>query len=164
MIAKPMWYYAADYKGAGMASSILAFGNPAVWWTGLAGILFVLMYSVYRNLLPALRVIPGREDDMDRAMPVIVAGFLSAYLPWVLIARLTFIYHYFASVPFIILATAQGLRYIERHRPKLAKALIAVLCVTALALFIAFYPLASGIEVPRAWCDAVSWFDNWMWY
>ena len=147
-----------------MASSILAFGNPAVWWTGLAGILFVLMYSVYRNLLPALRVIPGREDDMDRAMPVIVTGFLSAYLPWVLIARLTFIYHYFASVPFIILATAQGLRLLERKNKKLAYGLTAVLCIAALVLFVAFYPLASGMEVPRAWCDAVSWFDNWMWY
>ena len=40
----------------------------------------------------------------------------------------------------------------------------SVLCIAALVLFIAFYPLASGIEVPRAWCDAVSWFDNWMWY
>ena len=164
LIVKPMWYYNADFKGAGMASSILAFGNPAVWWTGLAGILFVLAYSVYRNALPALRIIPGREDAYDRAMPVIVIGFLSAYLPWVLIARLTFIYHYFASVPFIILATAHTLRCIGRCRPKLEKALIAVLCVAALILFAAFYPLASGAEVPRAWCDAVSWFDNWLWY
>ena len=135
-----------------------------MWWTGIAGILFVLAYSVYRNALPALRVIPGRDDADDRAMPVMVVGFLSAYLPWVLISRLTFIYHYFASVPFIILATAYGLKMLERHRPKMAKALIALLCVIALVLFIAFYPLASGIEVPRAWCDAVSWFDNWMWY
>ena len=164
VIAKPMWYYNADFKGAGMASSILAFGNPAVWWTGLAGILFVLGMSVYRNALPALRILPGRDDDADRAMPVIAVGFLSAYLPWVLVSRLTFIYHYFASVPFIILATAQGFRYLERHRPRTARTLIAVLCVTALVLFIAFYPLASGVEVPRAWCDAVSWFDNWMWY
>ena len=164
VIAKPMWYYSADFKGAGMASSILAFGNPAVWWTGLVGILSMLALSVWRNALPALRVIPGRDDAVDRAMPVIAVGFLSAYLPWVLISRLTFIYHYFASVPFIILATAQGLRYLERHRPKLTRALIAVLCIAALALFVAFYPLASGIEVPRAWCDAVSWFDNWMWY
>ena len=164
VIAKPMWYYNADFKGAGMASSILAFGNPAVWWTGLAGILAMLLLSVCRNALPALRIIPGRDDAYDRAMPVIAVGFLSAYLPWVLISRLTFIYHYFASVPFIILATAQMLRYAERHCPKLARALAAVLCVIALILFVAFYPLASGIEVPRAWCDAVSWFDNWMWY
>ena len=159
-----MWYYAADYKGAGMASSILAFGNPAVWWTGLAGILFVLGYSLYRNALPALRIVRGRNDEYDRAMPVIAVGFLSAYLPWVLVSRLTFIYHYFASVPFIILATAQGLRVLERRAPRATHVLMGVLCVAALALFIAFYPLASGAEVPRAWCDAVSVFDNWMWY
>lgn len=164
LIVKPMWYYQADFKGAGMASSILAFGNPAVWWTGLAGILFVLGYSVYRNLLPAAGVIPGRDDEDDRTLPVIVVCFLSAYLPWVLVSRLTFIYHYFASVPWIIIATALGLKYMARHRRKTAIALGAILAVAALALFVLFYPLASGAEVPRAWCDAAAWFDGWMWY
>ena len=74
------------------------------------------------------------------------------------------IVNFLRSVPFIILATAYGLKMLERHRPKMAKALIALLCVIALVLFIAFYPLASGIEVPRAWCDAMAWFDGWMWY
>ncbi|MCI6267623.1 MAG: phospholipid carrier-dependent glycosyltransferase [Clostridiales bacterium] len=164
LIVKPMWYYNADFKGAGMASSILSFGNPAVWWTGLAGILFVLCYSVYRNALPALRVLPSREDEDDRAMPVIAVGFLSAYLPWVLVSRLTFIYHYFASVPWIIIATALGLKYLARHHRRLAYALAAVLSIAAIALFIGFYPLASGVEVPRAWCDAMNWFKGWMWY
>lgn len=164
LIIKPMWYYSADYAAPGMASSIMAFGNPAVWWTGLAGILFVLGNSVYRNALPALRILPGRQDALDRAMPVIAVGFLSAYLPWVLVSRLTFIYHYFASVPFIILATALALGYLERRERRLARGLTIALCVAAVALFAAFYPLASGMEAPRAWFDAVSWFDNWMWY
>ena len=164
VIAKPMWYYNADFKAAGMASSILAFGNPAVWWTGLAGILFVLGYSVYRNALPALRVLPGRDDAFDRALPVIAVAFLSGYLPWVLVSRLTFIYHYFASVPWIILAAAQGLRYMERAHARMSHMLAALLALAALALFIAFFPLASGFEAPRAWCDAVNWFGNWMWY
>ncbi len=164
LIVKPMWYYAADFKGAGMASSILSFGNPAVWWTGLVGILFVLGYSVYRNALPALGATAGREDEDDRAMPVICVAFLSGYLPWVLVSRLTFIYHYFASVPWIIIATALGLKYLSRHHRRLSYVLAAVLSIAAVALFIAFYPLASGVEVPRAWCDAVSWFDGWMWY
>ena len=124
LIVKPMWFYNADYAGAGMASSILTFGNPAVWWT----------------------------------------GFLSAYLPWVLVSRLTFIYHYFASVPWIIIATAQMLRYLERRNKKIAYAIGIVLGVAAAALFVAFYPLASGAEASRSWCDAVAWFDGWMWY
>ena len=106
LIVKPMWYYSAAFPAMGKASTIMAFGNPAVWWTGLVAILFVLGYSVYRNALPMLRVTRGRDDEYDRALPIIAVGFLSAYLPWVLVSRLTFIYHYFASVPFIILATA----------------------------------------------------------
>ena len=170
LIVKPMWYYSGDFNGAGMASSILAFGNPAVWWSGLAGMLFVLGYALYRCALPALGVLPGREDEYDRLLPAICIGFLSAYLPWVLVSRLTFIYHYFASVPWIILAAALGLKYLARGHKKLAYALCALLAILSVALFIAFYPLASGMEVPRAWCDAVDWFDGvgafggWMWY
>ena len=164
LIVKPMWYYSADFKGAGMASSIMAFGNPAVWWTGLAAILFVLFYSVWRNALPALRAIPGREDEYDRALPVIAVAFLSGYVPWMLVSRLTFIYHYFASVPWIIAATAQALRYLERRRPRMAHVLAVLLVILAAVLFVGFYPLASGLEVPRAWCDAMNWFKNWMWY
>ncbi len=164
LIVKPMWYFHQDFPAAGKVSSILAFGNPAVWWTGLVGILFVLGYSLYQNALPVLGVVPGRDDEYDRAMPVIAVGFLSAYLPWVLVSRLTFIYHYFASVPFIILATAQALRYLERRNQKAARIAGAVLAVAAVVLFAAFYPLASGMEVPRAWCDAVNWFEGWMWY
>ncbi len=164
LIVKPMWYYSAAFPEAGKASTIMAFGNPAVWWTGLLGILFVLGYSFYRNALPMMRVMDGRDDEYDRAMPVIAVGFLSAYLPWVLVSRLTFIYHYFASVPFIILATVQALRYLERRKPKLSHALAGVLGVAAVALFIAFYPYASGMEVSRDWLAAMNWFKNWMWY
>ena len=46
----------AAFPAMGKASTIMAFGNPAVWWTGLVAILFVLGYSVYRNALPMLLV------------------------------------------------------------------------------------------------------------
>ena len=163
VIAKPMWYYNADYAAPGMASSILAFGNPAVWWTGLAAILLTLLQWLRGSVLPALRGGRGRSADAP-ALTVIAVGFLSAYLPWVLVSRLTFIYHYFASVPFIILATAYLLRKTEEASPKAAHVLAAVLSLSALALFAGFYPLASGHEVARSWCDAMNWFPGWMWY
>ena len=162
VIAKPMWYYNADYAAPGMASSILAFGNPAVWWVGLAAILCALYAWARGSALPALL---GRQPDRDApSLAMIAMGFLSAYLPWVLVSRLTFIYHYFASVPFIILATVWALSRLEAARPRLARGLAAGLGLAALALFIGFYPLASGHEVSRAWCDAMNWFPGWMWY
>ena len=164
LVVKPMWYYNADYAAPGMASSILSFGNPAVWWTGLAAILAAL-FRWLRNL-PLRFSRPGERTGDGEALTMIAVGFLSAYLPWVLVPRLTFIYHYFASVPFIILATAWGLQKISLRRPRAGKIFSIVLCAAALLLFIGFYPLASGHEVPRSWCDFMNWFkgSGWMWY
>ncbi len=165
LIIKPMWYYSAAFPATGKASTIMAFGNPAVWWTGSVGILFVLGYSVYRNALPMLRVIPGRDDAYDRALPVIAVGFLSAYLPWVLVSRLTFIYHYFASVPFIILATAQVLRYLERAKPRAQPCAGApCLCVAAVVAVHRVLSLCVGAGGLRGWLARMNWFKNWMWY
>ena len=58
----------------------------------------------------------------------------------------------------------EALRYLERRKPKLSHALAGVLGVAAVALFIAFYPYASGMEVSRDWLAAMNWFKNWMWY
>ena len=164
VIAKPMWFYSGAYSALGKVSSILTFGNPAVWWTGLGAILYALYAWVRSCALPVLGIGRSGEKRDTQALTVLAVGFLSAYLPWVLVSRLTFIYHYFASVPFIILATVFGMEQISRSHPKAAKRAMIVLGVIALVLFIGFYPLASGHEVPRSWCDAMNWFKNWMWY
>ena len=42
--------------------------------------------------------------------------------------------------------------------------LLGLAVVAAVALFIAFYPYASGLEVSREWLARMNWFKNWMWY
>jgi dolichyl-phosphate-mannose--protein O-mannosyl transferase len=37
-------------------------------------------------------------------MTTVFVGILANLLPWVLVTRCTFIYHFFATVPFIILS------------------------------------------------------------
>ena len=135
--------------------SLAAFGNPAVWWSGLVATLFAAGCL-------ALRKIKQRDDASLLTYLMICLG--GALLPWVFITRATFIYHYFASVPFIILATAQGLRYLERHNKKLSHALMLVLGVAAVALFIAFFPYASGVTASTKWLSAMQWFKGWLYY
>ncbi len=164
LIIKPMWYYQADFPLPGKMSTILSFGNPAVWWTGLVAMCLVMALFVRSYLLTPEGRRAGERSFEERALPVLVVGFLSAYLPWVLVSRLTFIYHYFASVPFIILSTSTCLCHLERRFPRVSHVLMAVLMVAAVVLFAAFYPLASGCEVSREWGDAMNWFRGWMWY
>ena len=39
LIIRPIYYYACSSVPEGMMRSIAAFGNPAVWWTGLLGVI-----------------------------------------------------------------------------------------------------------------------------
>jgi dolichyl-phosphate-mannose--protein O-mannosyl transferase len=61
-----------------------------VWWPGLAALIGL-----------TARKIRGKDDSLVGSM--LLVGFAAQYLPWVLVTRCTFIYHYFTAVPFIIL-------------------------------------------------------------
>ena len=150
VIAWPMWYYkGSQYLAEGMISSISCMGNPAVWWTGLAALIFTLVNSAWKK-------------RADWVSVVLIIGFMSQYLPWVLVPRSTFIYHYFASVPFIILMTAFALGRLEKGRDGGAAFHISsgILLALALLLFIMFYPLESGLPMSESYAVHLRWF-NW---
>lgn len=164
LIIKPMWYYAGSFLPEGKISTILSFGNPAVWWTGLAALLYVMMRAAFNRGVPAITQRNLVRDDLDDNLAFLIFGFLAQYLPWVLVPRSTFIYHYFASVPFIILAVGQCFEYLARRDKRAAYIAAGALGGAAFALFVGFYPLASGALVPEAWGDAMNWFGSWMYY
>ncbi len=152
LIVKPMWYYSSDFMPEGMVSSISCMGNPAVWWVGLVGILFVMI-----RLIGSMGQTHNRPE---RSYLLVTVGFLSQYLPWVLVPRSTFIYHYFASVPFIILATMLLLNYIRVRAPRAYRPVCIAQLALVLILFIGFYPLMSGAPIPREYAKLLRWF-NW---
>jgi len=145
----PMWYYSGtDFMPEGMISSISCMGNPAVWWFGLAAILFVTVRMCWVRRA-------SKKDVM------VVIGFASQFLPWVIVPRSTFIYHYFASVPFIICASALLLDAIRKKNEKAFSAVSGGLLAAALILFAAFYPLESGLPCSREYAKYLRWFK---WY
>ncbi|MBQ3575071.1 MAG: phospholipid carrier-dependent glycosyltransferase, partial [Clostridia bacterium] len=145
----PMWYYSGNsYLPSDMISSISCMGNPAVWWTGLIALVFVLIAAAWRRKSP-------------RNYIAVLIGFASQFLPWVLVPRSTFIYHYFASVPFIILCTALMIGWIYRRSKTAGTWVSCGLLTTALVLFAAFYPLESGLPVARRYAEYLRWFK---WY
>ena len=144
----PMWYFSGtEYLAEGMISSISCMGNPAVWWTGLIALIFVLIRSAWRR----------RAEKMHLA---VLIGFASQFLPWVLVPRSTFIYHYFASVPFIILCTVLMLGWLRKKDERVFEWTAGILLALALMLFVAFYPLESGLPVARSYARYLRWF-NW---
>ncbi len=145
---RPMWYYVGYTPSGTKAGTISAFGNPAVWWVCSAALLALIWYLISGKLKT------NRETD------VLVVGAAANYLPWVLVPRCTFIYHYFPMVPFIILAAVYLLKEAEQKYPQLRRGKWVWLGVCAL-LFLLFYPVCSGLTVPTTYIRALEWLPGW---
>ena len=130
--ARPILYY--NSFAGGVRSSFGAFGNPVVWWGG-----FIAMIAM------AIRAVKYRDE---RAL-FIVIGYLSQLLPWVVVTRVVFIYHYFPSTLFLVLALAHVFdAIVERCQGRYKQAVYGYTAAAG-ALFFMFYPALSGMSAPH---------------
>ena len=136
---KPMWYYHGASVAPDMFSTLTASGNPAVWWVG---IICTIILAV---------LIAVKKIKIDKPALLILVGFISNYLPWFFVTRCTFIYHYFATVPFTIMATVYLLKIAEQKFASLKyiRKLKWIWAIVVVLLFVLLYPGISGFEIPR---------------
>jgi dolichyl-phosphate-mannose-protein mannosyltransferase len=155
---RPIFFYDAALLSPPYDEAIASLGNPVVWWSGLVGFFSVLIMLLYQHTAGRKK---GREPNRLLWFPVV--GYLSQYLPWIFSPRkLTFIYHYFSCTPFLILMAGFLFRFLEKEGIMKRKSINVVL-VIAVVFFVAYYPLLSGIPVPRTWLDSLRILPRWQW-
>jgi hypothetical protein len=144
----PMFFFQGQGYPDGVISRIASFGNPAVWWGGGIAVISLIVIRLVRGPF-------GR-----RTMFISIAA-LSQYLPWVIVPRETYIYHFFATVPFMLLLMGVfGKFLIERTRH--GKKFVFIYLGVCLVLFVLFYPGISGLPVPWAYANKVMyWMPKW---
>jgi len=146
IIYRPIWYYSGTISDT-VKEGISSFGNPAVWWAGIPAFFFL----VYRTV-----------QKKDKKAMFLVIGYLSQYLPWVLVGRTVFFYHYFTSVPFVVMMVAYSL-YVLVKEYKLKMPVVFAYVTLAVVLFVMFYPVLSGQPVNTSYVDHfLRWFDSWV--
>jgi predicted membrane-bound dolichyl-phosphate-mannose-protein mannosyltransferase len=145
---RPIWYYVGYNEAEGNISTISSFGNPAVWVVCLFG-----------TAALAVKLLSGKVK-YNKGMFVLFVGACANYLPWVLVTRCTFIYHYFATVPFILLLTVYLVKDMDERKPHLRYVKWAWLTV-AVILFALFYPALSGAEAPKGYISMLEWLPSW---
>ncbi|NLC31792.1 MAG: phospholipid carrier-dependent glycosyltransferase [Clostridiales bacterium] len=165
LILKPFYFFSGTRIG-NTGSTIMSFGNPAVWWGGFAA--FLLM--VYCRLKQHVSLFPLRfslisfEKHTDIRPALLIVAYLAQFAPWMLVPRGTYLYHYFPSVPFIILCAVMALYYLWRKHKKVGLLTTIAYLLIALVLFVAFFPYYSGLRVSTDWLNAMRWFPNWIYY
>ena len=157
-----MYYASASFVPEGYSYAIFCFGNPAVWLVGLLGVAVTLGIWARRHCY-RLEGCPDRLLHMTSrsfgiAPAFVLIGLLAQFLPWVLVPRGTYIYHYFASIPFLILATVLMLHSLSRRWPRAGRCILVSYLIVCLVFFIGFYPYASGVLTPNWWLDFMSRF------
>ncbi|MGC8777685.1 MAG: phospholipid carrier-dependent glycosyltransferase [Candidatus Caldatribacteriaceae bacterium] len=146
---RPIWLYQGEGLPKGQISSIVSMGNPAIWWLGALLLLALLFFPELRK---------------SSALPFILLGFFSQYLPWTLVPRITFIYHYYGCVPFLILLIGVFFRRLE-ERPSPYARWVWVYALLVVVLFVMFYPILSGSVVSEAYVGRfLQWLPSWTFY
>ncbi len=149
---RPIFYY-SNNLGENLRQGISSFGNPLVWWAGIPAFIYTLYVALTKK---------------DKTAGFLCVAYLAQYLPWTLVSRCTFIYHYFPSVPFLALMIGFCfLQLKEKLKGKLSStifySLVIAYAILAFALFIMFYPVLSGQPVNIEYVDKfLRWFDTWV--
>ncbi len=158
IIGKPMYYASEQYVNLSLGThySIFCFGNPVIWFGGLATLLICLFRAIYNmryetDLNCHRWQLKGYYSSLN--WEFLFIGLLAQYLPWVLVPRGTYIYHYFASVPFLILSVVLCVDGLPGKYDKAIQWVCAAFMLMALIAFIVFFPYASGIYAPTAWME-----------
>lgn len=182
VIYRPMFFYMGRELPAGQMECISSFGNPAVWYMGLVCTLISIGLFIKKAVLRTPLVSSSAGDSKflrlfaagDEALPdqserdrrlllFCLLGLACNLLPWVGISRCIFIYHYFASVPFIMIFTVYIFRNICRYNKKAGAALVIAFLVLTAVLFVMFLPVWSGAEVSKDYVNTyLKWFPSWV--
>ncbi|MDP2350902.1 MAG: phospholipid carrier-dependent glycosyltransferase, partial [Chloroflexota bacterium] len=141
---KPVWFYQGGFAGD-TAGAIYDAGNVAIWWMGIPAMAFVAYQAFRRRSL---------------ALALILIGFLAQWVSWARIDRAAFQYHYYTSLPFVVMAlgyfVAEVWHGASRRTWLLARVAAAAALVGPVALWILRLPLCflAGVESVNAGSQA----------
>lgn len=140
LMAMPITYCKLQLKG--LQESVFLLGNPVLWLTGIAAA-FYCLYDLW--------------NTRNHKCEFLLIMYLSPMLPWVLIPRYSFLYHYFPCIP--VLALMIGLCG-EKHG-KIGVRLMGVLVFISICVFVMFYPILSGLPIPVWYAEWLEWMPWW---
>ena len=144
---RSVWFYFGS--NGTRVSNISSFGNPAVWWISAVGALCLGTEALFRRL---------RNDPVWRksAAVVLLIAILANLLPWMLVTRCTFQYHYFPTLPFMILAAVLLLQHLEERGEVPAWGKWCWLALAAV-YFLLLLPAASGLPMAKEYARFIEY-------
>ncbi len=141
---RPLWL-TVDNIREGWVSTVVAMGNPLIWWMG----------AVFAIIM-ADRAVRNRDDTSI----FLTATLLFQWIPFTSMSRCLFIYHFFINVPIIILVSTYFLN--EYWRKPSERIYVVTYLIATAATFALFYPVISGYPIPDQYRLLLRWLPSWV--
>ena len=142
--ARPILYYMVNETG--FTTRFASFNNPLVSWAGLTALITVGVQTVRRRCGKGL---------------FILIACLNQFIPWLIIGRITFAYHYFPTILFLCVALAYVMNDLVESGRRWKPAVYG-LTGGAAGLYALFYPALIGLRVPTWFMRTfIRWFPSW---
>ena len=139
---KPVWLY-TGYSALNIRMTITDIGNPVIWWSGVISFVYLIISLFKKN----------------KTNGFILIFILSTFIPYMFIGRVMFMYHYFITLPFVMLGITSFIKWITEKTKK-----DIVYCgyiILVIIMFVIFYPIVSGLPVGDEYINVLKWFPSW---
>lgn len=140
-------------------------GNPFVYWgstlsMGLIGA--VVLWYLVRWQRGIKELSQPDIDQIHYAGLYPLAGWFLHYLPFVIMARVTYVHHYYPALYFAILTTGFLVDWFTRNRNQILQAAVyGGLYAVTIGLYVYFMPICWGMTGPNKNYSYMKWFDSW---
>lgn len=127
-------------------AKIYLIGNPIVWWSSTAAVFLLIIYLI----------LFAKHPLRNRAGIILLLGYFCNLLPFFIIKRVTFLYHYLTALIFAVSILA----YLIGKNKNSKKILIGLLALS-IAAFFYFAPLSYGFKMSPKQSENRFWFNSW---
>ncbi|CAG7921829.1 unnamed protein product [Penicillium olsonii] len=140
-------------------------GNPLVYWGSSAGLIGFGLLFLWHLLRWQRGYKDLSNDDIDHIhysglYPVI--GWVLHYLPFIIMARVTYVHHYYPALYYAILNFGFCVDWATRKmNPRIAAVVYGLLYVAVIGLFIHFRAIVFGMEGSNQQWTHLRWLPGW---
>lgn len=142
---RPVWFGERTFT-SGQVATTYANGNPLLYWAFLPAVSWLCVHW-WRARNPALIVL--------------VIGFFGQWLPWILVERSAFVYHFLPAVPFGCLAVAVAVDHLCQGNIGWRRTLAIEYVVLVALAFVFFYPIYSYFPLSERALALRMWLPSW---
>lgn len=136
-----------------------AIGNPALWWLSTAAILLLILLLCVRLFRKGIR--QSFLTPQTWIALYLVCNYVANFLPWTIVSRCTFLYHYIGASVFAQLGLAWLVaRWLRSRQYVRRNAGITVILVILLA-FVFWLPIYIGLPLSPEAYQLRMWFPSW---